>query len=178
MNRKSVTIMIMTLGLLIGSVGIDFKVLDLKILSAMLVSLMLFNIYGLKQKDTLRQYMLFQTLLTTLTVISLMFLSGQISVLKLVQPIAFGLLYLSVFNLILNMSKDIEGSSIERLELTPREHAVAMELLKGKSNKEIASSLYIAESTVKKHNQHIYQKAGVNNRKAFLAWAKENASQK
>ncbi|MCL1793912.1 MAG: LuxR C-terminal-related transcriptional regulator [Oscillospiraceae bacterium] len=51
---------------------------------------------------------------------------------------------------------------IERF--TEREHEVIILLVNGKTNKEIAALLFIAESTVKYHLGNIYSKAGVANR--------------
>jgi two-component system, NarL family, nitrate/nitrite response regulator NarL len=48
--------------------------------------------------------------------------------------------------------------------LSPREHAVLQEIVRGASNKEIARSLQIAETTVKIHVQHILRKLGVSSR--------------
>ena len=51
---------------------------------------------------------------------------------------------------------------IERL--TEREHEVMLLLVSGKTNKEIADELYIAERTVKYHAGNIYGKTGTENR--------------
>ena len=51
---------------------------------------------------------------------------------------------------------------IERL--TEREHEVMLLLISGKTNKEIANELYIAERTVKYHAGNIYGKTGTENR--------------
>jgi DNA-binding NarL/FixJ family response regulator len=52
--------------------------------------------------------------------------------------------------------------------LTEREHAVLSEVLRGRSNKEVASTLQISEQTVKIHLQHVYQKLGVHRRTDLL----------
>src|SRR5262245_23310441 len=49
-------------------------------------------------------------------------------------------------------------------ELTERELEVLQEIVKGKSNKEIASSLRISEATVKSHINNILGKLGVTDR--------------
>jgi two-component system NarL family response regulator len=49
-------------------------------------------------------------------------------------------------------------------DLTAREIGVLELIVKGKSNKEIASALSIAEVTVKLHVGHILTKLGVNDR--------------
>src|SRR6188474_3683262 len=49
-------------------------------------------------------------------------------------------------------------------ELTERELEVLQEIVKGKSNKEIGSSLHISEATVKSHINNILGKLGVTDR--------------
>lgn len=53
--------------------------------------------------------------------------------------------------------------------LSPREEEVYKELLTGKSIKEIADSLFIAQSTISTHLQRILQKKEVNSRLELLA---------
>ncbi|HHW28343.1 MAG TPA: response regulator transcription factor [Syntrophomonadaceae bacterium] len=48
--------------------------------------------------------------------------------------------------------------------LTKREQEVFTLLKKGQTNSEIASALYISESTVKSHLRSIFRKLGVNKR--------------
>ncbi|GAB3650446.1 response regulator [Ramlibacter alkalitolerans] len=49
-------------------------------------------------------------------------------------------------------------------QLSPREHEVLQQIARGASNKEIARTLLIAETTVKIHVQHILRKLGVSSR--------------
>lgn len=49
-------------------------------------------------------------------------------------------------------------------DLTPREQEVTQLILEGKSNKEIASSLFVSERTVEFHLQNIYNKFQVKSR--------------
>jgi DNA-binding CsgD family transcriptional regulator len=60
---------------------------------------------------------------------------------------------------------------IEKYGLTEREADIARALLEGKSDKEIAVSLYIAVSTVKSHLKNIYQKTGAPSRYALMSLA-------
>ena len=53
-----------------------------------------------------------------------------------------------------------EGAAL----LSPREHEVLEQIARGASNKEIARTLQIAETTVKIHVQHILRKLGVSSR--------------
>lgn len=55
--------------------------------------------------------------------------------------------------------------------LTPREHDVLAELTKGKSNKEIASSLFVTEKTVKTHISNIFIKLQVQDRTQAALYA-------
>lgn len=55
--------------------------------------------------------------------------------------------------------------------LTPREQDVLAELTKGKSNKEIASSLFVTEKTVKTHISNIFAKLEVQDRTQAALYA-------
>lgn len=57
----------------------------------------------------------------------------------------------------------------EQWNLSAREQEVGWLIYKGYTNRQIAQELYIAETTVKKHASHIYEKAGVSGRKDFSA---------
>ncbi|RIW29614.1 DNA-binding response regulator [Bacillus salacetis] len=64
-------------------------------------------------------------------------------------------------------------------QLTKREKDVLVELAKGKSNKEIASSLFITEKTVKTHISNIFTKLEVSDRtQAALYAVKHGLSEK
>jgi DNA-binding CsgD family transcriptional regulator len=53
--------------------------------------------------------------------------------------------------------------------LTPRERTVLARAAVGETNAEIAHGLYVSESTVRKHLEHIYEKLEVRNRAAAVA---------
>lgn len=53
--------------------------------------------------------------------------------------------------------------------LTEREHEVLQLLLSGKSNKELASALFITESTVKTHVRNVYSKYDVGSRAELIS---------
>lgn len=55
--------------------------------------------------------------------------------------------------------------------LTPRERDVLAELTKGKSNREIASSLFVTEKTVKTHISNIFAKLDVQDRTQAALYA-------
>lgn len=58
-----------------------------------------------------------------------------------------------------------------RVALTPREMGVLRELAAGRSNKEIAVALGVAEGTVKVHAARVYEKLGASSRTEALAIA-------
>ncbi|MEW6585282.1 MAG: response regulator transcription factor [Nitrospirota bacterium] len=53
--------------------------------------------------------------------------------------------------------------------LTEREREIVNSMAKGKSNKAIAETLFISESTVKNHLYNIYKKIGVNSRAEVIS---------
>ena len=57
--------------------------------------------------------------------------------------------------------------------LTEREYQVLLLLAQHLHAKEIATMMVITTGTVKKHSAHIYDKLGVNNRRAAVARAQE-----
>ena len=60
-------------------------------------------------------------------------------------------------------------SVMEPCVLSERELEVAWLLYRGYTNRQIGETLFIAETTVKKHVSHIYQKTDVQSRKEFRA---------
>jgi len=58
--------------------------------------------------------------------------------------------------------------------LTAREVEVLVQAARGRSNREIASELVIAERTVARHMSNIFTKLGVSSRTAASAFAHEN----
>jgi DNA-binding NarL/FixJ family response regulator len=57
-------------------------------------------------------------------------------------------------------------------QLSPREEEVLREIARGASNKEIARTLDIAETTVKIHVQHILRKLGLSSRVQAAVYAR------
>ena len=54
-------------------------------------------------------------------------------------------------------------------QLTPREQEVLSWIARGKATKEIATAMYVSESTVRKHLEHIFEKLEVTSRTAAIA---------
>lgn len=65
---------------------------------------------------------------------------------------------------------------MESHALSERELEVAWLLYRGYTNRQIGEELYIAETTVKKHVSHIYQKMDVQSRKEFRAFVQNAAA--
>ncbi len=63
-----------------------------------------------------------------------------------------------------NENGQMEKNAIEAADLTDREKEIVRLVLAELSNREIGEQLYIAESTVKKHMSHIFEKLEVKNR--------------
>ncbi len=63
------------------------------------------------------------------------------------------------------------GSKDLIIPLTEREHEVLRLIATGVSNRDMASILFIAESTVKTHVEHIIGKLGVSDRVQAAVWA-------
>ncbi len=65
-------------------------------------------------------------------------------------------------------------SAAKRSGLSEKELEVLRELAHGRSNKEIARSLFVSEQTVKFHLRNIYRKLGIATRTEALRYAYEN----
>lgn len=90
------------------------------------------------------------------------------------------LLYIRVSDQIRRQEESRSGSeevtyasfltAMEGSALSERELEVAWLLYRGYTNRQIGEELYIAETTVKKHVSHIYEKLHVGSRKEFRAY--------
>ena len=76
--------------------------------------------------------------------------------------------------LIVSLRDDPLPKTKEAANLTPQEANVLAHLREGKSNKQIARDLHIAEGTVKIHVKRILKKIHVNSRTQAAVWAVEN----
>ena len=75
-----------------------------------------------------------------------------------------------VYDLVMNSKETLQDDGqIE--QLTPKEKEVLLELGKGRSNKEIANSLYITEYTVKKHVSQVLAKLELTDRTQAALYA-------
>jgi two-component system nitrate/nitrite response regulator NarL len=73
----------------------------------------------------------------------------------------------------LKAGPDAAPAQAEREKLSPREREILIFLARGASNKEIARSLDVAESTVKIHVQHILRKLNLTSRVQAAVYAVE-----
>ena len=70
------------------------------------------------------------------------------------------------------MTPDASASSTDPTQsLSPREQQILAEIARGASNKEIARTLGIAETTVKIHVQHILRKLNLTSRVQAAVYA-------
>ena len=70
-------------------------------------------------------------------------------------------------------SHEIFENIMRECKMTNREAEVAWLLYRGYTNRQIGEELFIAETTVKKHVSHIYEKMQVSGRKEFRAKVNE-----
>jgi len=68
---------------------------------------------------------------------------------------------------------EVDYIQIEKLGLSRREYEVLCKLAQGHSNKEIASLLFVSESTIKTHVSNVYTKLDVKRRTQAIQKAKE-----
>jgi DNA-binding CsgD family transcriptional regulator len=84
-----------------------------------------------------------------------------------------------IMRLLVKLVSGFNGISpefIKKYGLTEREAEIAVALLNGKSNKEIADSSFISVPTVKTHLQTIYRKTGASSRYALMTLATQRIS--
>ena len=63
-----------------------------------------------------------------------------------------------------------ENDIFERYGISPREKELALLVLQGRNNSEIAEALFISVSTVKTHLSNIYEKFGIKNRYELITF--------
>lgn len=71
------------------------------------------------------------------------------------------------------VTSEINHQKIKELEITSREYEVLELIAKGFSNKEIASTLFLSESTIKTHVSNILTKLNAKRRTQAIQIAKE-----
>lgn len=63
--------------------------------------------------------------------------------------------------------------TLEKLNISKREHEVLVLIGKGMSNQEIADSLFVSQNTIKTHTSRLFEKLEVKNRTHAILKAKE-----
>ena len=99
---------------------------------------------------------------------------GQGEMLQALRAVANGETLLTQQDLMRSLrgvSEMATGSKDLIIPLTEREHEVLRLIATGVSNRDMASILFIAESTVKTHVEHIIGKLGVSDRVQAAVWA-------
>lgn len=99
---------------------------------------------------------------------------GQDELLDALRAVAGGEMLLSVQELTRSLRGVSEAATAsgELIEpLTEREQEVLRLMATGINNREIASVLFVAESTIKTHVEHILSKLGVSDRVQAAVWA-------
>jgi DNA-binding NarL/FixJ family response regulator len=102
----------------------------------------------------------------------------QEDLVRALRAVALGDMLLGPDDLRRSLERVTEGSTLAALPcdepfepLTPREQEVLRLLATGRSNRQIAALLFVAESTVKTHLQNITAKLGVSDRVQAAVWA-------
>lgn len=75
-----------------------------------------------------------------------------------------------IFEILEKRAPETKGAN----KLTPREQEVLKLLAHGKTNREIAGELHVAEVTVRFHLRNIYSKIEVCTRTAAVRWAMQH----
>ncbi len=70
--------------------------------------------------------------------------------------------------------KTLTEDFIKDFSITKREQEIIIALLDGKSNKELAETLFVSEKTIETHLANIYRKVGVKNRLELFSRLKNN----
>ena len=70
--------------------------------------------------------------------------------------------------------KTLSEDFIKDFSITKREQEIIIALLDGKSNKELAETLFVSEKTIETHLANIYRKVGVKNRLELFSRLKNN----
>ena len=65
---------------------------------------------------------------------------------------------------IVKNEKTLSVAFIKDFSITKREQEIITALLDGKSNRELAETLFVSEKTIEAHLANIYRKVGVKNR--------------
>jgi len=107
------------------------------------------------------------------------YLSGDISIEIIIAVIALVFFFLGIYinkkSLIKNspIAKEVNHKKIKELNISNREYEVLCEIARGLSNQEIASKLFVSESTIKTHVSNILVKLNAKRRTQAIQISKE-----
>ena len=105
--------------------------------------------------------------------------TGDLSIEIIIAMISIVFFFVGVFiNKKMNPTKhsnvhEVDSKKIEELHISPREYDVLCEIVKGASNREIAETLFVSESTIKTHVSSILVKLNAKRRTQAIQIAKE-----
>jgi DNA-binding NarL/FixJ family response regulator len=104
--------------------------------------------------------------------------SGDISIEIIIACIAVVFFFIGIYvnrksrTGLLEPESQIDSKRIEQLGISKREYQVLIEISKGLSNKEIASKLFVSESTIKTHVSNLLTKLNAKRRTQAIQKAK------
>jgi len=107
------------------------------------------------------------------------YLSGDTSIEIIIAVIALVFFFLGIYinkkSLIKNspIVKEVNHKKIKELNISNREYEVLCEIARGLSNQEIASKLFVSESTIKTHVSSILVKLNAKRRTQAIQISKE-----
>jgi len=101
--------------------------------------------------------------------------AGKEEIIEAIKKIHAGERYFSeeITSAIFSKQSD-QSSSVTISDLTKREREVLSHIASGKSNAQIAETLFLSEDTVKTHRKNMMRKLNVNNTASLVKYALEN----
>ncbi len=106
-------------------------------------------------------------------------ISGNVNIEIIIAVIAIVFLIVGIYLNKKSLQKEtvdtteIDHNKIKELEITSREYEVLQHIAQGLSNKEIAETLFLSESTIKTHVSNLLVKLNAKRRTQALQVAKE-----
>lgn len=147
----------------------DFTLISFKDIKLVLILILATASLLLLHKDltqSYKRYPLYLFMVAFLSTLTLFYqgvregLESNLGVVDSFKPILYASLLYLPGRILLKVGPHKKWTDL----LTPREEEILHHIRTGSSNKEIATSLYISETTVKKHVQNIMKKAGHSDR--------------
>lgn len=117
-------------------------------------------------------------LLLLFRISSFTYLSGNVGIEIIIASIALVFFFIGLYfnkkqHKIVTESTTIDHQKIKELNLSKREYEVLCQIVKGLSNKEIADTLFVSESTVKTHVSNLLLKLDAKRRTEAIKISKE-----